>query len=185
MSMSTGEEIILNLEINGRQRGPLHVRRDTMLIDVLHEHLGLTGTRFGCGVGECRVCTVIVDELHGSHEMPSCISPAHVFEGKAIRTIEGHARYDAEGRLSALSPAQQAFVDHFSFQCGYCTPGFVNAATVLLEKLAREPVAENRVDTVVLESLDSHLCRCTGYVRYCEAIKALILETPGLTKQGP
>lgn len=174
----------LTLTINGIKQGPLEVPEGMMLIDVLHEYLGLTGTRFGCGQGVCHACVVIVDDERGSSEMRSCITGAHYFEGKHIRTIEGHARRDATGALAELSPVQQAFLDHFSFQCGYCTPGFVNATTVLLERLVREPVTEVEVEATITAALDQHLCRCTGYVRYYEAVKTLVLTTPGLVKKG-
>ncbi|MGH8130486.1 MAG: (2Fe-2S)-binding protein [Steroidobacteraceae bacterium] len=170
----------LTLHVNGQRHGPLDIPEGMMLIDVLHEWLGLTGTRAVCGLGVCRACTVIVDEADGSQELPSCVTPAHEFDGKRIRTVEGHAKRDANGAVAALSPAQQAFVDGFSFQCGYCTPGFVNAATVLLERLARSPVAMADLEAAVTEALDPHLCRCTGYVRYFRAVKELVLSTPGL-----
>ncbi|WP_242111344.1 (2Fe-2S)-binding protein [Luteimonas aquatica] len=173
----------LTLRINGRDYGPLEVPEEMMLIDVLHEYLGLTGTRFGCGQGECRACTVIVDDARGPREMRSCITGAHYFQGKPIRTVEGHARRDDAGAIVALSPVQQAFLDHFSFQCGYCTPGFVNAATVLLERLKKAPVARARLEDTITAALDPHLCRCTGYVRYYQAVKALALATPGLVEE--
>ena len=155
-----------------------------MLVDVLHEYLGLTGTRVVCGQGVCRACTVIVDEAGGSREVRSCITGAHDFEGRAIRTVEGHAKRDAAGRIVELSPVQQAFLDHYSFQCGFCTPGFVNAATVLIEKLQKSPVAREELEATITEALDPHLCRCTGYVRYCQAVRAVVLATPGLVRNG-
>lgn len=100
-----------------------------------------------------------------------------------MRTIEGHARRDADGAVVELSPVQQAFVDGYSFQCGYCTPGFVNAATVLVERLMRTPIAEHEVDAAVEAALDPHLCRCTGYVRYFEAVRQVVLQTPGLVRR--
>ena len=142
--------------------------------DFLREYLGLTGTKFGCGVAQCLSCAVIVDEPDGtSHTSPTCIVPAVSFGGKRIRTIEGHAR---NGELSAL---QKAFVEHFAFQCGYCTPGFVNECQVLLERLARAPLPRADLDRTILEALDGHLCRCTGYVKYHEALRAVILADPG------
>lgn len=181
--MSAPKTRPLSLHINGRPSGPLDVPEGMMMIDVLHEYLGLTGTRFGCGQGECRACTVIVDDERGPREVRSCITGAHYFEGKRIRTVEGHAKRDDTGQIVELSPVQQAFLDHFSFQCGYCTPGFVNAATVLLEKLRREPVAHDKIEAAVTDALDPHLCRCTGYVRYYQAVKALVLATPGLVRE--
>ena len=76
----------------------------------------------------------------------------------------------------------RAYLDHFSFQCGYCTPGFVNAAMVLLERLKRSPIPRYRIDETVLAAMDHNICRCTGYVRYLEAVKNVILSSPGLTK---
>ncbi|MEG3791748.1 (2Fe-2S)-binding protein [Lysobacter sp. CCNWLW3] len=173
----------LQLHVNGRAHGPIDVPEDMMLVDVLHEYLGLTGTRFGCGQGVCRACTVIVDDEAGPREVRSCITGAHYFAGKRIRTVEGHARRDDAGAIVELSPVQQAFLDHFSFQCGYCTPGFVNAATVLLERLKKSPVTAADVEATITEALDPHLCRCTGYVRYYQAVKALVLATPGLVRE--
>lgn len=174
----------LKLTVNGREHGPLDVPEGLMLIDVLHEYLDLTGTRFGCGQGVCRACTVIVDDAEGSREMRSCITGAHWFDGKRIRTVEGHATRDADGNVTALSPVQQAFLDHYSFQCGYCTPGFVNAATVLVETLRKQPIAKSDVESVVGAALEPHLCRCTGYVRYYQAVKDLVLRTEGLVKEN-
>lgn len=171
----------LTLQINGRRYGPIEVPDDMMLVDVLHEYLGLTGTRFGCGQGVCRACTVIVDDDQGPREVRSCITGAHYFQDKPIRTVEGHATPGADGERPRLSAVQQAFLDHFSFQCGYCTPGFVNAATVLLERLGKQPVRDyerEEVRALILEALNPHLCRCTGYVRYYQAVEELVLALP-------
>ena len=184
MSTTTLRTRPLTLHINGHTHGPVDIPEDMMLVDVLHEYLGLTGTRFGCGQGVCRACTVIVDDEHGPREVRSCITGAHYFDGKRIRTVEGHARRDAGGAISELSPVQQAFLDHFSFQCGYCTPGFVNAATVLIERLKNSPVERQQVETTISEALAPHLCRCPGYVRYYQAVKELVLKTPGLVRDG-
>lgn len=170
----------LTLIVNGERYGPLDVPDDMMLIDVLHEYLGLTGTRYGCGEGLCRACAVILDGEDGSQSIPSCLTSAHQLEGRRIRTIEGHAKRDADAAVVALSPVQQAFVDGFSFQCGYCTPGYVNAATLLVERLARAPVRATALESAITDALDPHLCRCTGYVRYFQAVKRLVLATPGL-----
>jgi aerobic-type carbon monoxide dehydrogenase small subunit (CoxS/CutS family) len=170
----------LTLVVNGERKGPLDVPEDATLVDVLHEWLGLTGTRAVCGLGVCRACTVIVDGEGGSEELPACVTRAHDLDGRRIRTVEGHARRDATGKVTALSPVQQAFVEGFSFQCGYCTPGFVNAATVLLERLERKPVARADLQAAIDEALNPHLCRCTGYVRYFHAVRDLVLATPGL-----
>lgn len=173
----------LAFTLNGKAIGPLPVPEGMTLLDFLHEEQNLTGARYGCGIGVCHACTVIVDEPGGPREVRSCITGAHACQGKRVRTIEGIAQPDAEGHL-ALTPLQQAYLDHFSFQCGYCTPGFVIGATVLLERLARQPIARGRIEAAVSEALAPHLCRCTGYVRYFQAVKAVILATPGLTTAG-
>ena len=123
----------LSITINGRAYGPMDVRDDLTMNDFLREVLGLTGTKFGCGAAQCLSCAVIVDNPDGtSHTGPTCVVSAASFHGKTIRTIEGHAK---DGKLSDL---QKAFIDHFAFQCGYCTAGFLNESQVLLERLASE-----------------------------------------------
>ena len=172
----------LSLTVNGRNIGPLDVPEELSMLDFLGEHLRLT-SRLGCGQGICRACTVILDHADGHSEaIQTCIAAAHDFAGKSVRTIESHAEHDARGNVVGLSPVQQAFVEHFAFQCGYCTPGFVNAATVLMETLKRSPVARTDVEKKIEEALNGHICRCTGYVRYYEAMRDLILKTPGLVQ---
>ncbi|MBV8187751.1 MAG: (2Fe-2S)-binding protein [Alphaproteobacteria bacterium] len=174
----------VTLTINGHRHGPLDVPEGMMMLDVLHEMLDLTGSRLGCGIGICHACVVIWDRDDGtSEEVQTCITGAEFFDGKRIRTIEGIAARNDKGEVE-LSPVQQAFLDRFSFQCGYCTPGFVNAATILLERLKREPVPRARVEATVAAALENHICRCTGYVRYYQAVRDLILQTPGLTRDG-
>ena len=164
----------LALSINGRAYGPMEVRDDLSMNDFLREVLGLTGTKFGCGAAQCLSCAVIVDDPDGtSHTTPTCIVTASDFDGQAIRTVEGHAR---DG---ALTPLQKAFVEHFAFQCGYCTAGFLNEGQVLLERLARAPVDRADLEATILEALDGHLCRCTGYVKYHEAVRDTVLADAG------
>ncbi len=139
--------------------------------DFLREHLGMTGTKFGCGAAQCLSCAIIIDNQDGtSHTSPTCIVPAVHFDGLSIRTVEGHAK---NGELSVL---QLAFIDHFAFQCGYCTAGFLNESQVLLERLAKTPIARADVENTIAEALDGHLCRCTGYIKYHEAVRDVILS---------
>jgi aerobic-type carbon monoxide dehydrogenase small subunit (CoxS/CutS family) len=160
----------LAITINGRALAPTEVRDDLTMNDFLRERLGMTGTKFGCGAAQCLSCAVIIDNADGtSYTSPTCIVAAASFNGKAIRTVEGHAK---NGELSAL---QKAFIDHFAFQCGYCTAGFLNEAQVLLEHLARKPVARAELETTIAEALDGHICRCTGYIKYHEAVRDVIL----------
>ncbi len=110
---------------------------------------------------------VIIDKADGtSEEVRTCINGAHFFDGKTVRTIEGHAKRNDQGEVVEFASVQQKFLEHFSFQCGYCTPGFVNATIVLLEKLKRTPIAKDEIETTIMDALNDHICRCTGYVRY-------------------
>lgn len=170
----------LALIVNGKNVGPVDVPMGLPMIDFLHEYLNLTGTHLGCGQGVCHACTVVELKPDGStSETFTCILGAHDFNGRSIRTIEGQAERDAKGKLIRLSPVQQAFIDHFAFQCGYCTSGFVAGASVFLDGLKLKPVKRNELDGAIETALNPHLCRCTGYVRYFEAVKQLALETPG------
>ena len=163
----------LALTINGRAYGPVEVRDELTMNDFLREVLGLTGTKFGCGAAQCLSCAIIVDHPDGtSHTNPTCIVPAVSFNGKSIRTVEGHAK---NGELSVL---QKAFIEHFAFQCGYCTPGFLNESQVLLERLAKKRVPRADLEKTIVEALDGHLCRCTGYIKYHEAVRNVILADP-------
>jgi aerobic-type carbon monoxide dehydrogenase small subunit (CoxS/CutS family) len=160
----------VSITINGHSHGPTEVRDDLSMNDYLREYLGMTGTKFGCGAAQCLSCAVIIDNADGtSYTSPTCIVSAANFDGKSIRTVEGHAK---DGELSAL---QKAFIEHFAFQCGYCTAGFLNEGQVLLERLAKAPVARADLEKTVADALDSHLCRCTGYVKYHEAVRDVIL----------
>lgn len=175
----------LHVTINGQAQPTEDVPNELMMLDYLHEFRNLTGTRYGCGIGLCRACTVIVDRDDGtSEEIRTCITGAHYFDGKSIRTVEGHAERDENGEVKKLSEVQQQFLDHFSFQCSYCAPGFVNAATVLVERLQREPVARNELEDTISAALEDHLCRCTGYVRYYRAVRDAVLATPGTIKEA-
>ena len=166
--------IALSVTINGRTYGPTDVHDDLSMNDFLREYLGMTGTKFGCGVAQCLSCAVIVDNPDGtSQTSPTCVVAAARFDGKSIRTVEGHAKN------GELSPLQKAFVTHFAFQCGYCTAGFLNEGQVLLERLERKPVARADLDRTIAEALDGHLCRCTGYIKYHAAVRDVVLADPG------
>jgi len=160
----------LSITINGHAHNPTEVRDDLTMNDFLREYLGMTGTKFGCGAAQCLSCAIIIDNPDGtSYTSPTCIVPAASFDGKAIRTVEGHAR---GGELSDL---QKAFIEHFAFQCGYCTAGFLNEGQVLLERLAKTPVERADLEKTIADALDGHLCRCTGYIKYHEAVRDVIL----------
>jgi aerobic-type carbon monoxide dehydrogenase small subunit (CoxS/CutS family) len=167
----------VSMTVNGAKVGPHEVPEGLSMNDYLREYLNLTGTKFGCGIGACSACVIILDDPDGtSRAIHTCITSVDVFAGKSVRTIEGVA---GQGRLTAV---QTAFLDNFAFQCGYCTPGFVNQAQVLVESLARAPVPRAAVEVRILEAMDGHICRCTGYVRYYAALRKVILADPKLTR---
>jgi aerobic-type carbon monoxide dehydrogenase small subunit (CoxS/CutS family) len=165
----------ISININGKvvQRT---VSDDLALVDFLQEELGLTGTKLCCGIGVCKACTVAVKQTPQSLLQPilACSTPAVLLDGQSITTIEGIAP------PQKLSPVQQAFLDHFAFQCGYCTPGFVLATTILIERLRGAPVPLGELDDAIANAVGQHICRCTGYDRYYRAIRAVILSEPGL-----
>ena len=152
----------LSVTINGRTHGPTQVRDELTMNDYLREYIGLTGTKFGCGAAQCLSCAVIVDNPDGtSYTSPTCIVPAVRFNGKSIRTVEGHAK---NGELSAL---QKAFVDHFAFQCGYCTAGqIMSGLGCIAEGHANSP-DEIRV------WMSGNICRCGAYPGIVAAIAAV------------
>lgn len=143
------------------------------LLSVLRERLGLVSAKDGCAPqGQCGCCTVLVDGTAVS----GCLYLAAFIDGAEVTTVEHLAKGDR------LSPVQEAFIEAGAFQCGYCTPGFVNQAQVLVESLARAPVPKAEVEARILAAMDGHICRCTGYVRYYAALRDLILADPKLTR---
>jgi isoquinoline 1-oxidoreductase alpha subunit len=161
----------LELQVNGRA---VTVDTDPQrpLLEVLREDLDLTGTKYGCGEGACRACTVLLD----GKAVTSCRVGVGSAVGKAIVTIEGLAGMGGAGgtrhggsaageHAAALHPVQQAFLDAGAMQCGYCVPGMILTTVALLERNAR-PSREEIVD-----ALDGNLCRCCGYGRMLEAVE--------------
>lgn len=149
------ETVDLTLTINHR-RHPLRIEPRETLGDVLRDRLGLTGTKISCDAQVCGACTVLVDDLAVS----ACTYLAIDADERSVRTVEGLA---TDG---ALSPLQQAFIDHAGFQCGFCTPGMLMAATALLEE-DPDPTRE-----AVIHALEGNLCRCTGYAQIIDAVLA-------------
>jgi len=146
-------KIRLHCEINGRAMS-LEAHPMARLLDVLREQAGLTGTKEGCGEGECGACSI---EMDGAL-VNSCLIPALQADGATIRTIEGLAH------AFELSAVQQAFLVHGGAQCGICTPGMILAAGNLLERNP-EPT-----ETEIREALSGNLCRCTGYTKIFESV---------------
>jgi aerobic carbon-monoxide dehydrogenase small subunit len=141
--------------VNGQQYETI-IEPHMLLIDVLRDNLGLTGTKYGCGAGDCAACTVLLD----GKPVFSCLTLAVAAKGKSILTIEGMAGPDG------LHPIQQAFVDKGAIQCGFCTPGMILTVKALLD----ENIEPTRAD--IKTFLGGNLCRCTGYVKIVDAVEA-------------
>ncbi len=148
---------IVNLTVNGDTCSAA-VSHNTTLIQLLREKLHLTGTKLGCGTGDCGACTVLMN----GRSVNSCLTLAVEADGAEITTVEGLAPSGDE-----LHPIQEAFVQYGATQCGFCTPGMVMSSVELLEKTARPTEDEIRA------GLDGNICRCTGYTKIVEAIEAV------------
>lgn len=144
---------MIRLTVNGEPFEIL-VRPNDLLADVLRESLGLTGTKKGCGEGDCGACTVLLE----GRPILSCLTLAVSCQGLSIETIEGLARN------GELHPLQQAFVEKGAVQCGFCTPGMILSAKALLRRIP-EPSP-----TDIKQGLAGNLCRCTGYKKIVEAV---------------
>ena len=151
------------LNVNGKDHR-VRVEPDEPLLWVLRDNLRLTGSKFGCGVGICGACSVLID---GVARRSCCIQVANVSQGQKIITIEGL------GTLENLLPLQKAFVDHTAFCCGFCTPGMIITATALL---ARTP---NPSREEIIQAMDLNLCRCGSYINIIEAIESFVKDQRG------
>ena len=144
----------MKLNVNGKS-AEVEARPQALLVDVLREALGLTGTHVGCDTSQCGACTVLVD----GEAVKSCTMLAVQARGRAVTTVEGLAK---DGRMHAV---QQAFMDCHGLQCGFCTPGMIMSAVSLLGRNPRPSEAE------IAAALEGNLCRCTGYVNIVAAVK--------------
>ncbi len=145
------EPIIIS--VNGTERR-LAVERSRSLLSVLRIELGLTGTKYGCGAGQCGACTALLE----GRPVRACVTPVSHADGRAVLTIEGLAEEET------LHPVQEAFLEAQAFQCGYCTPGMTMEAVALIWQKPRPSELEIR------EAMSGHLCRCGTYARIIKAI---------------
>ncbi|MBN1409047.1 MAG: (2Fe-2S)-binding protein [Calditrichaceae bacterium] len=145
----------INLTVNHKNYS-LQINSDLLLVDLLRDHIGLTGTKKGCEIGECGACTVIMN----GKTVNSCLVLAVQADGAEITTIEGVANN------GDLHPVQQAFLEHDAVHCGFCTPGMVLSAINLLN---HNP---NPTEFEIREAIAGNLCRCTGYQQIVEAIQS-------------
>lgn len=147
---------LITLNINNQDYDVIVTPMD-LLIDVIRKTVGLTGTKKGCGQGDCGACTVLID----GHPELSCLKLAIACQGKKIVTIEGIANPDG-----TLHPIQDAFLDHGAVQCGFCTPGMILSAKALID---RNP---NPTEKEIKIAISGNTCRCTGYIKIIEAIES-------------
>jgi carbon-monoxide dehydrogenase small subunit len=150
-------KVPITIEVNGESHEAL-IKSSITLLDFLRDHLFLTGTKKGCDTGECGACTVILD----GRVVNSCLVLAVDANGSKVTTIEGL------GGATHPHPLQKAFAEHGAIQCGYCTPGIIISAKALLD---RNP---NPNEGEIKTSLAGHLCRCGGYLKIIEAVKAVV-----------
>lgn len=147
----------IRIKINNKKY-ELSIKPDLLLVDLLRDNIGLTGTKKGCEIGECGACTVIMNE----QTINSCLVLAVQADGAEITTIEGVANN------GDLHPVQHAFLEHDAVHCGFCTPGMVLSAINLLDHNTKPTEFEIR------EAIAGNLCRCTGYQQIVEAIKSVV-----------
>lgn len=145
---------VTELRVNGK-RHAITADPDTSLLEVLRDHLDLTGTKYGCGEGQCGACTVLID----GQPRRSCLTPVGAAEKKEITTIEGLAMN------GQLHPIQQAFLDAEALQCGYCTPGMIMTAVALLR------AHPNPTEDEIARFMDGNVCRCGTYPRIVAAVR--------------
>jgi aerobic-type carbon monoxide dehydrogenase small subunit (CoxS/CutS family) len=158
-SMEVTTETLMALQVNGRTYR-LTAPVQALLIEALRDHIGLTGAKYGCGMGECGACTVLLD----GEPVCSCLTLAIEAQGQEITTIEGL------DRGGALDPVQRAFAEMGGVQCGFCTPGMILAAKGLLARNPSPSEEEIRL------ALSGNLCRCTGYMKIVDAVRAASQE---------
>ncbi len=150
------------LNVNGRAH-QVSVRPGETLLETLRDRLNQTGTKEGCGEGDCGACTIQVN----GRAVNACLILTADAEGKEIRTVEGLSKN------GELSPLQRAFVEKGGIQCGFCIPGMLMSADALLRKIPRPS------DQDIREALAGNLCRCTGYIKIFESVKAAAEDTAG------
>ena len=148
----SNQALVFSLTLNGESR-EVKVSPSTTLLDLIRDHLGLTGTKKGCDFGACGACTVLAD----GRRIKACLALAASYEGAAITTIEGLAAQ------AELHPLQAAFVKHDALQCGYCTPGQIMSAVAVIAEHPKDRAA-------IREAMSGNLCRCGAYPNIVEAI---------------
>ena len=155
-------DLTVRFKVNGDARS-VTTDPERRLLDVLREELHLTGTKYGCGEGQCGACAVHVD----GEPARSCLVPVSSVAGKSVTTIEGLSLGDA------LHPVQEAFLEEGALQCGYCTSGMILAAAALLRQ------KPDPTDEEIVAGMNGHLCRCNGYVKIVKAVRRAAVAVRG------
>ncbi len=150
------------ITVNGKQR-TFDVEPNTLLLNLVRDGMLLTGAKYGCGVGECGACTVLLD----GESVLACMVLAVDADGRNVETIEGLGEYDH------LHPIQEAYLEEGAVQCGFCTPGFVMSTKALLSEKPQP------TETEIREYLKGNLCRCTGYVNIVRAVQSAAAKMKG------
>lgn len=149
----------ITINVNGKQKR-FDVEPHTLLLNLIRDEMSLTGTKYGCGIGECGACTVLLD----GDAVLACMMLAVDADGHRVDTVEGLS----DG--NKLHPIQQAYLDEGAVQCGFCTPGFIMSTKALLDKNPNPNEAEIR------EYLNGNICRCTGYVNIVKAVQSAAVK---------
>jgi len=149
----------ITINVNGKQKR-FDVEPNTLLLNLIRDDMSLTGTKYGCGIGECGACTVLLD----GDAVLACMMLAVDADGHRVDTVEGLS----DG--NTLHPIQQAYLDEGAVQCGFCTPGFIMSTKALLDKNPNPSEAEIR------EYLNGNICRCTGYVNIVKAVQSAAVK---------
>jgi len=152
----------ITIRVNGKSRG-FDVEPNTLLLSLIRENMLLTGAKYGCGVGECGACTVLLD----GESVLACMILAIDVDGRNVETIEGLGEYDS------LNPIQEAYLEEGAVQCGFCTPGFIMSTKALLSE---NPLP---TETEIREYLKGNMCRCTGYVNIVKAVQSAAAKMKG------
>ena len=159
------EKSSITFWINGVKRN-IEILANRTLLHVIRFDLGLTGTKQGCGIGECGACTVLLD----GEPVNACLVMAAKAEGRKILTVEGLRSH------KRLHPLQKTFIEHGAIQCGFCTPGILMAAKALIDRIPKPSRQE------IKEALAGNFCRCSGYQQIIEAIEAVVEGNPHVSK---
>ena len=152
----------ITINVNGKQQR-FEVEPNILLLNLVRDEMNLTGTKYGCGIGECGACTVLLD----GKAVLACMMLAVDADGHRVDTVEGLSDGDK------LHPIQQAYLDEGAVQCGFCTPGFIMSTKALLDKNPNPNEAEIR------EYLNGNICRCTGYVNIVKAVQSAAAKMKG------